>query len=90
MIVLATILGAIQDFALVGVLAILVWLARKDYPCRAVRWLARKFRGESASPSPAHPAAKAAVNEEFKGLERQYWDVPAVADSDRLTPRGEA
>jgi len=59
MISLATILGAVQDIALVGVLGIFVWLARKDYPYRAYRWLKRKARGEFASPSRAHPAARA-------------------------------
>ena len=59
MISLATILGAVQDIALVGVLGIFVWLARKDYPYRAFRWLSRKLRGEFASPSRAHPAARA-------------------------------
>ena len=59
MISLSVILGAVQDVAIAGGLLILVLLARKDYPYRAVRWLARKFRGEFASPSPAHPAARA-------------------------------
>lgn len=59
MINLSTILNAVQDITLVGVLLILVWLARKDYPARAVRALKRKVCGEFASPSAAHPAARA-------------------------------
>jgi hypothetical protein len=56
---LSVILGAIQDICLVGVLGIFILLLRKDIPYRAARALKRKLRGEFASPSPAHPAARA-------------------------------